>query len=188
MMKINSVAAFILSFAILGSCDLPRDNPLDINGSKYNSDLLKELTYSDHQVVLRYPSGSSSYDEDNVIKPGDHVFLRVEVRNTGKVRVEGVRGYISSSSDLVNIIPIPSGYFLKFTQSSDTNDYIEPPYDGFGTITNGSDYQFADNFNSYAVEFTISESAESGDVVNFSLEIEDSEGISWNDDFSVAVQ
>jgi len=192
LMKLNFMITLALSLA--AGCDLPRDNPLDENSPLFNggnqggTTTEKELQYYSSRVVVKYAKDDFNYTTDNTIEPGDRVFLRIEVQNTGDNKLEKLRGTITTSSTSITITGLPSGYYLKFTQDSDTNDFLDPNKIGWGTITNGSSYRFADDGSSYAVEFNVSENATSGESIGFQLTIKDKDGDEWMENFTLKVQ
>lgn len=182
----------IISFLLLfvTSCDkiipdLPRDNPLDTTGSTNTND--KRLIFYSYKVTCKYESGSVTYSEENAVKPGDRIYLWLNVKNIGGANLSGVRATITSSSDLVQLTELPSGEYIKLTEGSETNDYINSSSIGYATITDGQYYMSAPNYSAYGVEFKVSNTAVSGNQIPFTISMHDNSGGSWTETFNVVV-
>ena len=165
--------------------DLPRDNPLDNNGSPNPND--KKLIFSSYEVVCKYDSGAITYSEEKTVKHGDRIFLQITVKNTGGANLSGVRATITTSSSLAQVTTLPSGEYVKLTEGSETNDYINASSIGFATITDGQNYMSAPNYNAYAIEFKVSSIAVAGNQIPFILNMTDNSGGSWSETFNVIV-
>lgn len=151
------------------------------------NEAIPNLTFYSCNVACKYSLGSSNYSDDNTIKAGDRIFLNIKMKNEGTSSIYGIKANITSASNLITIEPLTTGYYLKFTQSS-TQSYINAGSIGWGEITNGQYYDFAPNYNSYSVEFKVSETANIGDIIEFTIEASDNLGNEWNNNFSITVQ
>lgn len=151
------------------------------------NEAIPNLAFSSYNVACKYSSGSSNCSDDNTVKAGDRIFLNVEMKNEGTSNIYGLKANIASVSNLITIEPLSTGYYLRFTQSS-PDSYINAGSIGWGEITNDQSYHFAPNGNSYSVEFKVSETANIGDIIEFTIEASDNLGNEWNNNFSITIQ
>ncbi len=176
----------IVAISCLG-CDivpnLKRDNSLDKGNPNFVPK--KEVKFQNYQVVCKYISGATNFTTENTVKAGDRIFLRINVTNTGQATLSKLRAEITSVSSLIQIKPIPS-YYVKLTQGS-TLDYIDVANSGWTVITDGSSFKFAPNNSDYGIEFTVSNSAQTGGIINFHLKSTDDSGQYWEENFIVTI-
>jgi len=194
MKYINFSFLTIIVFSIISCEILPRDNPLDIHGKGSDNDTLNQnqkiLKFNSHKVACKEEGEPPfyTYTTANTIFVGDHIWLRVNIKNEGDIDINGIKATITSSSNLIQIEPLPSGYYIRFTQGYVTDDYISAGGFGYAQILNDQSVLNAPNNYSYGIEFTISDSANIGDTVKFNLTINDDINDQWLDTFSIIIE
>jgi len=100
-------------------------------------------------------TGSSSGNGDGIINPGEHIELRVRLKNYGTVTLNSVSATISTNSPFVII-------------TDDSEDY--------GNIPSNSSAYSSDDF-----DFSVEPACLGGVEIQFDLLIEDGSGHQWND-------
>lgn len=183
---IYTIAISLLFFG----CDLVRDNPLDENYNLDEKDKVetKELKFDNYSVACKYSKGAVTYSTDDIVNVGDEIYLRVEMKNTGNVKLDGVRATITSSSSLIQIKALTSSdKYIKITQST-TDDFIDVSKIGWGVITDGNSYSSAPNYSDYGIEFTVADGTTKGSKIIFTIKATDSSGDEWQEDFEVLIE
>lgn len=183
----------LVTFLTFNSCKkFERDNPLDgkkttTNGGS-NTSGKEELTFISYNVACKYDAGDVNYNTDQTIRKGDRVFLGIKVKNSGSTTIIGAKATVSSSSNLITITPLTSGYFIKLTEGSMTSNTINASGIGYAVITDGHYLRTADNYDTYAIEFKVSNSATVGSSIPFDITMTDDAGNSWSDSFTITIQ
>jgi hypothetical protein len=193
MNKKNYILVLLVLVQLLMSCEkiipnLERDNPYDASYSGDPEKIIKKLEYYSHKVACKQIGTSPfiSYSTDNNIHAGEKIWLDIRLKNSSNFNISGIKGSVSSSSNLITISPVPSSYYLKFGDASN-NSNIEIGKIGWGEIKSENNFHFAPNYNSYSVEFTVSNSANVGSNIPFTLNLIDEEGTKWILDFYITI-
>lgn len=168
--------------------DLERNNPHDTTFVGNNTEKIGVLNYYSQKVACKYSYGSTSYSEENTIKPGDRIFLFIMIDNPSSFNIAKIRATFSSTSNIVQLKQPSNGYYVKFSEGSSSNDYISSGKTGWGEITNGQYFIFAPNANSYAIEFLVSTSAISGNGFTIQMKLMDNVNNVWNENINLSVQ
>ena len=165
--------------------DLPRDNPLDTTNNAGNAK--KELKFSSYQITGQYAKGSGGiYTTNTTVNSGDSTFLQINMINSGNASLYGIKMNVSSTSSLIQITSIQSGYYIE-CNGDITYDSLSVGQIGYAAITNGTFYTVDPNSNFYAVNFKVSNSAVAGNKILFTIQTSDNIGDNWTANFSLTV-
>lgn len=183
---IIAVIIFVCTLST-SSCikDLPRDNPLD---SANNVGTVKGvLNFSSYQITGQYAKGSGGiYTTNTTVNSGDSTFLQINMINAGNTSLYGIKMNVSSNSGLIQITSIQSGYYIE-CNGDITYDYLRVGQIGYSAITNGTFYTVDPNSNFYAINFKVSNSAVTGNIIPFIIQASDNTGQQWSFNFNVTV-
>jgi hypothetical protein len=193
-MKRIALFIFIISIIqLFNSCDkiipdLKRDNPNDSHFTGDNSEGKRTLAYYSHNVACKEIGEPPyiEYSDENIINSGDKIWLNIVLKNTSNLNISGINATASSTSSLIEIVPLTPTYFLKFGESSNSDD-ISSGKTGWGEITDGQYYNSAPNYNSYSVEFSVSAAASTGDTIPIKLNVKDELGNEWSLNFNILI-
>lgn len=135
------------------------------------------LTVSDIEVV---------YDANNnkLVNPGERVYLRVQITNSGNKTAQQVRGEITTSSAYVNNL-LPRTWV---NYKDGAYDYITEGNEVYGDVVyspgNNADREY-DGY--YTCKFDLSSTVSVGEQVLFKLTLWDEYGNVWVDNFYVVI-
>ncbi len=155
--KIIGVCLATLFFA---SCDLERDNPLDMNKGN------KEIVLSFDSLIV-----VTDNNNDKQINKGESIKLTVALKNNGSISANKVRGTISCASSYISALSLTTStpYYRNGVSS---NDYID---------AGGVGYGFSN------LSFNVSSATPSGTVISFNIAITDESNNTWSDSFTITV-
>jgi len=159
------IILFIIAFLFAGcdefQWDLPRDNPEDMNAENTGNkeEEVPEISFSQFDVY-------SDDNSDQKINPGESVSLRVYLENIGNSRAVGVKASFSTSSNYITNL--------------DNNESVD-----YNTIyPDDTSYpEFASSF----LSFDVSSATPAGTEITFYVDITDSDGNTWQDEFTILV-
>jgi hypothetical protein len=169
--------------------DLPRNNPLDTVNNKSSF-----LAYSSCKVVDKdnyYYTIMNVYETSNdsiyEILPNDSIYLYVVIKNNCNHTINNIVGTFSCSSNLIQILPPPSGGYVTLYDGYDEG--ISAGTTGWGETTGGGgDYVSPNNESDYAVHFIVSRSAKYGDNFTINMHLTDNANNNWNKNITLTVQ
>lgn len=168
--------------------NLERNNPYDTSYAGNNADKIRILEYYSHNVACKYSNGATITSEENTIKPGDRIFLQIRIKNPSNFDIEKVRATFSCTSTYIQLKQISAGYFVRLSEGSSYIDHISSGKIGWSEITNGRHFSFAPNYNSYAIEFLVSTTANVGSSFTIHMYLKDNFNNSWNENINLKVQ
>jgi len=187
MSYIKYFYGLVIVCALFGCEEYERTNILDKNWEGYEASLSTELSFSTYNLIdknLQYPL------RESYIGAGDRVWIYIRMINTGDLPIYGVRSEISCSSDLITITPPKNEYFIKFSHDRD-EDFMEVGADAWGRIVNFRDHRhrlYTPNSGAYTLEFQVSEAANVGDIVTFTIKSTDEDGNEWTNLFDITLR
>jgi len=127
------------------------------------------LEYSKHTIVYED-------NQNGQANPGETVYLRVYIKNTGSSQANDVSAVISTGNAYVsNLIP---AYALPYN-SGYSNANIQPGGEKYASAG------YTPNYYEYTLKFELSQAAPSGTAITFLLDILDESGNSWEDEFTL---
>lgn len=152
---------------------LPRDNPLD----QYD-----ETSPAPEQdgIKLEYSKMTVVYDDndDDEINPGETIYLRVYIKNTGNEGAFGVNATFSTGSQYITQLdPTIAVIYNSGAGSASIYDGDEE----FGYTGSTPDYTY------YTIKFDVKEDTPDSTEIPFSMLIKDDTGHEWQDEFSILV-
>jgi predicted metal-binding transcription factor (methanogenesis marker protein 9) len=135
-------------------------NISDSEGNNWQDTFTVEVVRT--KAVLEYSQFEVYYggNGDKKVNPGEDLTVRIYLKNTGSSMANSVVGYLSENDPYVDV-------------NDNRGDY-------------GNMDPFEDIAGSYS--FKVSETTPKGHVINFSLDIQDEHGNSWEDSFTVTVE
>ena len=155
--KIIGVCLVTLFFV---SCDLERDNPLDMNKGN------KEIVLSFDSLVV-----VTDNNNDKQINKGESIKLTVVLKNNGSSSANKVRGTISCASSYISALS-PTTSTPYYRNGVTSNDYID---------AGGVGYGFSN------LSFNVSSTTPAGTVIPFSIAITDESNNTWSDSFTITI-
>ena len=155
--KIIGVCLVTLFFV---SCDLERDNPLDMNKGN------KEIVLSFDSLVV-----VTDNNNDKQINKGESIKLTVVLKNNGSSSANKVRGTISCANSYISALS-PTTSTPYYRNGVTSNDYID---------AGGVGYGFSN------LSFNVSSTTPAGTVIPFSIAITDESNNTWSDSFTITV-
>lgn len=186
MLKRYYFIILIASVTFIGcekGVDLPRDNPYDISNPNYvdSSNTINEspeLVFSKYEITKEVvPIGNSPNGQ---INKEEYIYLLVYVKNTGNAKAESVKGTITTSNNYISMTT-DQLIFAEGTNPNSYPDYISANTEG--TARKSSFY--TDVF--YSISFEVSNSVPDSTNINFNIEMQDKNGITWSDNFEITV-
>ena len=147
-------------------------------------------TWTDQFPVIVQKTGAllefSRYelaDDDNgddKINPGETVYLKVFIGNTGTSRANEVKATISTSdAAIAQLTPTNQ---VEYNNGSTSVKYITPGNERYGYYGTSLSNKY------YTVQFTVNSNTPIGSELNLNMNIVDKEGNTWSDSFSVLVE
>jgi hypothetical protein len=156
---------FLICFLFISSCELERDNPLDLknpnNNSNNNSNGSPSLAYTKFIV-------SSDDNNNGIIEKGEHIKLKVFIKNRGTGIAKTVNANFSFNSYT----------FIFFDGGTAYYGDISPSTESYGVLNTVDDY---------SMSFTVSYDIPSGTTCKVSMLITDTYGANWTDSFTFIV-
>lgn len=148
---------------------------------------IKKINLSSYQITGQYALGSGGiYTTNTTVNPGDSTFLQINMINAGNVALYGIKINVSSTSSLIQIVPVQGGYYIE-CNGDITYDSLSVGQIGYAAITNGTFFTADPNSNFYAVNFKVSNSAVAGNKIPFTIQTSDNIGDNWTANFTLTV-
>lgn len=146
----------------------------DENANTWNDSF--ELTVYSTSALLNFDSFTivSDDNDDGIADRGEHVFLKVYVKNNGSSNANGVKAAISTSSSYISALS-PLNYVEYNNGSVGYND-ISPMSKKYG-------YAGMEGYQYYTVNFIVNSTTPLGEVIPFNIQITDNNSNVWDDVF-----
>lgn len=176
----KNMTLFILFALFSFSCELVRDNPLDIHGNNYQGNsnnggnngtsqgFNSSIEFSRYTIASK-SNTSFAITPEQTIKAGETIYLQVYIKNYSSSTFSNVQGVFTTSSNLITIEPLRLGEYISFHNDVGTLNLSSG--EGYGDITDGSSFSTAPNSNSYALKFTVANTANAGNVIPLNLQL-----------------
>jgi len=138
-----------------------------------------EVTVEATQAQIGFSSYSVVGDNngDKIVNKGETVYLKVNLKNNGSSKAKAVMAAFSTTSSYV------SGF--SPTTKIDYDDIAAGGIQGYSYGTTG---YVPGSYNSYTIQFTVSNSTPTGTQIPISISIVDESDNTWSDSFNVPVQ
>ena len=116
-----------------------------------------------------------TYDNnrDGIIDKGETVYLRVYLKNTGSSQANSVQAKFSTTSSYISGLS-PTSNIDYGNLSAGSENYGSTDYDP--------------GYSYYTIKFTVSNTTPANSNISFSINIQDAETNTWNQNFNVNVQ